>query len=43
MVLKKKKKNQKNRPKVELVTDFIKWNIDAICILKDYCNYKTKN
>tara|TARA_B100000780_G_scaffold86623_1_gene59558 strand:- start:750 stop:1226 length:477 start_codon:yes stop_codon:yes gene_type:complete len=37
------KKIHNIRPSVELVTDFINWNIDAICILKDYCNYKTKN
>ena len=37
------KKIHNIRPSVELVTDFINWNIDAICILKDYCNDKTKN
>ena len=39
----KDKKILNIRPSVELVTDFINWNIDAICILKDYFNYKTKN
>jgi hypothetical protein len=28
------------RPSIELITDFINWNIDAICILKDYCDLK---
>tara|TARA_B110000971_G_scaffold183592_1_gene191035 strand:- start:669 stop:1145 length:477 start_codon:yes stop_codon:yes gene_type:complete len=31
------------RPSEELITDFINWNIDAICILKDYCDSKNKN
>ena len=28
------------RPSEELVADFINWNIDAICILKNYCDLK---
>jgi len=31
------------RPSEELIADFINWNIDAICILKDYCDLKKKN
>ena len=31
------------RPSEELITDFINWNIDTICILKDYCNLKKTN
>ena len=31
------------RPSEELIADFINWNIDAICILKDYCEVKNRN
>jgi hypothetical protein len=31
------------RPSEDLVIDFINWNIDAICILRDYCDLKKKN
>ena len=31
------------RPSEILISDFINWNIDAICILKDYCDIKKKN
>ena len=31
------------RPSEMLIADFINWNIDAICILKDYCEIKKKN
>ena len=31
------------RPSEDLVIDFINWNIDAICILGDYCDLKKKN
>ena len=37
------KKIHNIRPSEELITDFINWNIDAICILKDYCDIKKKN
>jgi len=37
------KKIHNIRPSEELITDFINWNIDAICILKDYCEIKNKN
>ena len=37
------KKIHNIRPSEELIADFINWNIDAICILKDYCNIKNKN
>ena len=37
------KKIHNIRPSVELITDFINWNIDAICILKDYGDIKKKN
>ena len=37
------KKIHNIRPSEELVTDFVNWNIDAICILKDYCDLKKKN
>ena len=31
------------RPSEELIADFINWNIDAICILKDFCDIKKEN
>ena len=31
------------RPSETLIADFINWNIDAICILKDYCDIKKEN
>jgi|TARA_B110000881_G_C18116655_1_gene290089 hypothetical protein len=31
------------RPSETLIADFINWNIDAICILKDYCDLKKEN
>ena len=37
------KKIHNIRPSEVLITDFINWNIDAICILKDYCEIKNKN
>ena len=37
------KKIHNIRPSEELTSDFINWNIDAICILRDYCNLKKKN
>ena len=37
------KKIHNIRPSEVLITDFINWNIDAICILKDYCDIKKKN
>ena len=37
------KKIHNIRPSEELITDFINWNIDAICILKDYYDLKKKN
>ena len=37
------KKIHNIRPSEELVADFINWNIDAICILKDYGDIKKKN
>ena len=37
------KKIHNIRPSETLIADFINWNIDAICILKDYCNIKNKN
>ena len=37
------KKIHNIRPSEELVSDFINWNIDAICILKNYCNLKKNN
>ena len=37
------KKIHNIRPSEELIADFINWNIDAICILKDYCDLKKKN
>ena len=37
------KKIHNIRPSEELTVDFINWNIDAICILKDYCDLKKKN
>ena len=36
----KDKKIHNIRPSVELIADFINWNIDAICILKNYCDLK---
>jgi hypothetical protein len=37
------KKIHNIRPSEDLVVDFINWNIDAICILRDYCDLKKKN
>tara|TARA_B110000967_G_scaffold174098_1_gene186084 strand:+ start:75 stop:551 length:477 start_codon:yes stop_codon:yes gene_type:complete len=37
------KKIHNIRPSVELITDFVNWNIDAICVLRDYCDLKKKN
>ena len=37
------KKIHNIRPSVELITDFINWNIDAICILRKYSDLKKKN
>ncbi len=37
------KKIHNIRPSEELIADFINWNIDAICILKDYVDLKKKN
>ena len=37
------KKIHNIRPSEDLVTDFINWNIDAICIIKDYCEIRKKN
>ena len=37
------KKIHNIRPSVELVTDFVNWNIDAICILRKYYDLKKKN
>ena len=37
------KKIHNIRPSEELISDFINWNIDAICILRDYCDLKKKN
>ena len=37
------KKINNIRPSETLITDFINWNIDAICILKDYCEVKNRN
>tara|TARA_B110000967_G_scaffold183887_1_gene202875 strand:- start:61 stop:537 length:477 start_codon:yes stop_codon:yes gene_type:complete len=31
------------RPSATLIADFVNWNIDAICVLKDYCDIKKKN
>jgi len=31
------------RPSETLIADFINWNIDAICILKDFCDIKKEN
>ncbi len=36
------KKIHNIRPSEELVADFINWNIDAICILKNYFDLKKK-
>ena len=37
------KKIHNIRPSEELVADFINWNIDAICILKEFYNMKKKS
>jgi len=37
------KKIHNIRPSEELISDFINWNIDAICILKKFCDSKRKN
>ena len=37
------KKIHNIRPSVELITDFVNWNIDAICVLRDYCDLNKKN
>ena len=37
------KKIHNIRPSEELVADFINWNIDAICILKEFYNTKKKS
>jgi len=37
------KKIHNIRHSVELITDFVNWNIDAICVLRDYCDLKKKN
>ena len=37
------KKIHNIRPSEELCIDFINWNIDAICILRNYCEIKKKN
>ena len=37
------KKIHNIRPSEELVADFINWNIDAICILKNYFDFKKKS
>ena len=37
------KKIHNIRPSESLIVDFINWNIEAICILQDYCNSKIKN
>ena len=37
------KKIHNIRPSEELVADFINWNIDAICILKEFYNKKKKS
>jgi len=31
------------RPSATLIADFVNWNIDAICVLKDYCDIKKEN
>ena len=36
------KKIHNIRPSEELLADFINWNIDAICILKEYCDLQKK-
>jgi len=37
------KKIHNIRPTETLIADFINWNIDAICILKDFCDIKKEN
>ena len=37
------KKIHNIRPSEELTVDFINWNIDAICILRDFCDLTKKN
>ena len=37
------KKIHNIRPSEVLITDFINWNIDAICVLRDYCDLNKKN
>ena len=37
------KKIHNIRPSETLIADFINWNIDAICILKDFCDIKKEN
>ena len=37
------KKIHNIRPSETLIVDFINWNIDAICILKDFCDIKKEN
>jgi len=37
------KKIHNIRPSEKLIIDFINWNIDSICILKDYYDFKKKN
>jgi len=37
------KKIHNIRPSEELLADFINWNIDAICILKNYFDFKKKS
>ena len=39
----KDKKIHNIRPSEELIIDFINWNIDSICILKNYYDLKKKN
>jgi len=39
----KDKKIHNIRPSELLIADFINWNIDAICILRDFCDLKKKN
>ena len=36
------KKIHNIRPSADLISDFVNWNIDAICILKDYFDIKKK-
>jgi len=37
------KKIHNIRPSEGLIADFINWNIDAICILQNYCDLQKKN